>query len=131
MKSEERFEQAVAAVRDENIDPRTVETAGERVWARLANEADAVVAGQTAPSANAASAGAEHRILGCEGFRELMPAYLAGALAEPKKVLEELFPGGGRGVEQGRLIRCGGGVGGRLLGERGQEERKEHQRPPK
>jgi len=89
MKSEERFEQAVAAVRDEQIDPRTVETAGERVWARLANEADAVVAGQTAPSANAASAGAEHRILGCEGFRELMPAYLAGALAEPKKVLLE------------------------------------------
>ncbi|MEO8197211.1 MAG: FecR domain-containing protein [Thermoanaerobaculia bacterium] len=77
MKSEERFEQAVAAVREENIDARTVETAGERVWARLANE---VAAGDTAAS---------HRILGCEGFRELMPAYLVGALAEPKRVLLE------------------------------------------
>ncbi len=77
MKSEERFEQAVAAVREETIDPRTVEAAGERVWARLAPE--------VVPAADAAS----HRILGCEGFRELMPAFLAGALAEPKRVLLE------------------------------------------
>jgi hypothetical protein len=87
MKSEERFEQAVAAVRDESIDPRTVETAGERVWARLANEVAA--AGAERGAAVPAAPGAEHRILGCEGFRELMPAYLAGALAEPKKVLLE------------------------------------------
>ena len=89
MKSEERFEQAVAAVRDESIDPRTVETAGERVWARLTNEVRAAadsgvsgVSGEPAPSES-------HRILGCEGFRELMPAYLVGALAEPKRVLLE------------------------------------------
>ena len=58
MKSEERFEQAVAAVRDENIDPRTVETAGERVWARLTSEvraaADSEVSGEPAPSARIA-----------------------------------------------------------------------------
>ena len=86
MKSEERFEQAVAAVRDESIDPRTVETAGERVWARLTSEvraaADSGVSGEPAQAES-------HRILGCEGFRELMPAYLLGALAEPKRVLLE------------------------------------------
>lgn len=86
MKSEERFEQAVAAVRDENIDPRTVETAGERVWARLAHE----VQDAAEPLAAHAPGNSEsHRILGCEGFRELMPAHLAGALAEPKRVLLE------------------------------------------
>jgi hypothetical protein len=92
MKSEERFEQAVAAVRDENIDPRTVDTAGERVWARLASEVaaagSAAVAGDEAGAAHSPDS-TSHRILGCEGFRELMPAYLAAALAEPKRVLLE------------------------------------------
>ncbi len=82
MKSEERFEQAVAAVREENIDLRTVETAGERVWTRLTHELQPA-------GAEADAAGDSHRILGCEGFRELMPAFLAGALAEPKRVLLE------------------------------------------
>ena len=41
MKSEERFEQAVTAVRSESIDARTVDAAGERVWARLAHETQA------------------------------------------------------------------------------------------
>ncbi len=90
MKSEERFEQAVAAVREETIDPRTVEATAERVWARLANEV-AAADGQVTSAVDAAgAAGAEsHRILGCEGFLELIPAYLAGALAEPKHVLLE------------------------------------------
>ena len=83
MKSEERFEQAVAAVREESIDPRAAEAAGERVWARLAHEA------APASAAAAVAEASSHRILGCEGFRELMPAYLAGALAEPKRVLLE------------------------------------------
>ncbi len=85
MKSEERFEQAVSAVTSEPIDARTVETAGERVWARLASE---VAAAETPAVASVAGDNA-HRILGCEGFRELMPAYFAGALAEPKRVLLE------------------------------------------
>lgn len=89
MKSEERFEQAVAAVRDENIDPRTVETAGERVWARLSNEVAAAETVAASDSSDVTSHRGSHRILGCAGFRELMPAYLAGALAEPKKVLLE------------------------------------------
>ena len=90
MKSEERFEQAVAAVREESIDPRTVESTGERVWARLTHEVAAATAGDIASPLDAgAAAGASHRILGCEGFRELMPAFLAGALAEPKRVLLE------------------------------------------
>lgn len=84
MKSEERFAQAVAAVREETVAPRTVEAAGERVWTRLAGEsahAESNPAAATAPMS--------HRILGCEGFRELMPAYLAGALADSKRMLLE------------------------------------------
>ena len=49
MKSEELFEQAVAAVRDENIDPRTVEAGGRARRARLAHEVQA--AGPAAPAA--------------------------------------------------------------------------------
>ena len=31
----------------------------------------------------------DHRIRGCDGFRALIPAYLAGALAEPRRILFE------------------------------------------
>ena len=65
MKSEEPFEQAVAAVRDENIDPRTVDTAGERVWARLASEV-AVAGSDGAADSDAAAHSPDstsHRIL--------------------------------------------------------------------
>jgi hypothetical protein len=91
MKSEERFEQAVAAVREEIVDPRTVEAAGERVWARVAHEVEPGVGAKAEPAgAGADSSGTpSHRIVGCEGFRELLPAYVAGALAEPKRVLLE------------------------------------------
>jgi len=78
MKHEEIFDQAVAAVRDETIDPATAAAARQRVERRLRAELDAP-----------AAAGEEHRIHGCEGFRALIPAYLAGALSEPRRILFE------------------------------------------
>ncbi|MEO8277241.1 MAG: FecR domain-containing protein [Thermoanaerobaculia bacterium] len=113
MKPEERFEQAVAAVREESIDPRTVEAASERAWTRIAHEAGALVemAGSAASGSsvtgssatgssatgNAAAVDVPHvdplglvdHIIGCEGFRGLIPAYLAGTLADSKRVLLE------------------------------------------
>jgi len=75
---EELFDRAVAAIRDEPMDPQTVAAARHRVARRLAAELDAPAAG-----------GQEHRIHGCEGFRGLIPAYLAGALVEPRRILFE------------------------------------------
>lgn len=69
---EELFDRAVAAVRDEPVDPETIEEARNRVWARLAEEA--------AP---------EGRIEGCDDVQALLPAYLEGRLPEPRRVLVE------------------------------------------
>jgi hypothetical protein len=68
---DELLDAAVDAVRDEAVDPQLLAAARERVARRLAAELD-----------GPAGAGAEHRIRGCEGFRGLIPAYLAGALAD-------------------------------------------------
>ena len=85
MNNNELFDTAVTAVRDEPIDPRGYEAARERVLARLMNSEATV-----AEAADTAAAQADsHRILGCDGFRALLPAYAAGALAEPKRVLVE------------------------------------------
>jgi len=72
---DELLDRAVAATRDEPIDPETLRAATERVGRRL--------------QAAAADGSEAHRIHGCEGFRELLPAWLAGALAEPKRLLLE------------------------------------------
>lgn len=83
MNREELLDAAIAATRDEKLDEGTVEAAGARVWTRLTEEAAVSPSGAPAPAEEA------HRIHGCEGFRALMPAYLAGALAEPKRLLLE------------------------------------------
>ncbi|MCM2268999.1 MAG: FecR domain-containing protein [Thermoanaerobaculia bacterium] len=75
---EELLDRATAAVRDEAIDPQLLAAARDRVARRLAAELDAP-----------AGAGHEHRIRGCDGFRGLIPAYLAGALATPRRILFE------------------------------------------
>ena len=72
------LDDAIAAVREEPVDPQTLVAARDRVQRRLAAELDA-----------AAGAGSEHRIRGCDGFRGLIPAYLAGALSEPRRILFE------------------------------------------
>ena len=85
MNNNELFDTAVTAVRDEPIDPRGYEAARERVLSRLMHSEATV-----AETADTAAAPADsHRILGCDGFRALLPAYAAGALAEPKRVLVE------------------------------------------
>ena len=83
MKPEDLFEEAVAAVRDERIDPETARAAVARVGRRLA--AGSTEAGSTA----APELGDEHRIRGCEGFRALLPAWRAGALTQAKRMLLE------------------------------------------
>lgn len=85
MKNDELFDAAVAAVRDETIDAKTMAAAQTRVMARLTSQANP----QAIPMAESAATLASHQIQGCEGFRALLPAYLAGALAEPKRVLVE------------------------------------------
>ncbi len=80
-KNDELFDQAVAAIRDESIDPRTEGAALERVRRRLAAE--------LAPLAEDDATAGEHRIRGCAGFQVLIPAYLAGALTEPRRILFE------------------------------------------
>ncbi len=75
MNSDQIFDEAVGAVTGEPIDPATERAAIERVARRL--------------EADAAGTGDEHRIHGCEGFRALLPAHRAGALAGPKRLLLE------------------------------------------
>jgi hypothetical protein len=69
---------AVAAVRDEPIDPQTLAAARARVARRLEAELAPAVPGEV-----------DHRIRGCDGFQALVPVYFAGALAEPKRILFE------------------------------------------
>lgn len=69
---EDLFDRAVAAVRDEPIDPDAIETARAEVRTRLAEE--------TAPG---------DRIEGCEDVQTLFPAYLEDRLPEPRRILVE------------------------------------------
>jgi ferric-dicitrate binding protein FerR (iron transport regulator) len=91
MKNEELFDAAVAAVRDEPIDAKTLAAAQERVLVRLTHQvADAALTeSPKAATTSAPDAVAEHQIHGCAGFRALLPAYVAAALTEPKRVLVE------------------------------------------
>ncbi|HSM14521.1 MAG TPA: zf-HC2 domain-containing protein, partial [Thermoanaerobaculia bacterium] len=75
--TDELLDRAVAATRDEPLDPETLRAATERVGRRLR-----AAAAETEDAE-------EHRIHGCEGFRALLPAWRAGALAEPKRLLLE------------------------------------------
>jgi ferric-dicitrate binding protein FerR (iron transport regulator) len=75
------LDRAVAAVAGEPVDPSAESAALDRVRRRLA-------ASEARPAAGVPPV-EEHRIHGCEGFRALLPAYAAGALAEPKRLLVE------------------------------------------
>ena len=72
------FDAAVASVRDEPLDPQTEAAAQARVARRLEAELALPAEGE-----------ADHRIRGCDGFQALIPAYLAQALSEPKRILFE------------------------------------------
>src|SRR5688572_30402737 len=82
MKSDNDFDaildNATKAIRDEQIDPATVETAAERVWARLAAENSNELATSTV---------AAERIESCADFQSLIPAQLSGSLSEARSLL--------------------------------------------
>lgn len=78
------LDEVVHQVADEPIDPRQVEAAAARVWARLSQEGAASV---PAPSVEAtAPAGSLH---GCEDFQSLIPAFVRGELSPARALLVE------------------------------------------
>jgi hypothetical protein len=81
------LDQAVHQVADDPIDPRQVEEAAARVWARLSQEAAAGAPAAAAEThAVAAAPGSLH---GCEDFQSLIPAYLRGELSPARALLVE------------------------------------------
>ncbi len=84
-KNSDLLDEAVHQVAVEPIDPREVEAAAARVWARLSQEGAAsspapVVTEATAP------AGSLH---GCDDFRSLIPAFVRGELSPARALLVE------------------------------------------
>ena len=82
MKSNNDFDsildQATSGIRNEKIDPALVETAAERVWARVAVETSSQLS---------SSAPAAERIENCADFQSLIPAQLSGSLSEARSLL--------------------------------------------
>jgi hypothetical protein len=72
------LDDAVHQVADDPIDPRQVEEAAARVWARLSQEGASAVQAADAPVAAAPATGSLH---GCEDFQSLIPAYVRGELS--------------------------------------------------
>jgi hypothetical protein len=66
------LERAVSEIRDEAVDPATIEAAAARVWASVAE---------------AAAHAPADRIRGCDGFRALMPDRRAGRLPKARALL--------------------------------------------
>src|SRR6185436_8115947 len=92
-KNDDLLDDAVAQVVNDPVDPREVEAAASRVWARLSQEgaqeapsaAPANIATMTAPAAPIAP----HGLHGCEDFQALIPAYLRGELSPARALLVE------------------------------------------
>ena len=70
--NEPALEQAMAEIRDDAVDPAVVEAAAARVWARLAQ---------------AAQAGPVEHIRSCGDFQALIPEYRAGRLTDARAML--------------------------------------------
>ena len=73
------FDGLTARLRDDAPARETESAAGERVWAHLTAEVAASTEAASRPGA----------IDGCAGFRSLVPAWNAGRLAEPRRLLLE------------------------------------------
>jgi ferric-dicitrate binding protein FerR (iron transport regulator) len=86
------LDEAVHQVADEPIDPRQVEEAAARVWAKLSQEMTAHAADTpeapvaAAPAPAAPVTGSLH---GCDDFQSLIPAYLRGELSPARALLLE------------------------------------------
>jgi len=97
---ESNLDRAIADVAGEPIDPKAVEQAASRVWAKLAVEAAAPFAG--APEASAGlvpnmtsnmtsnmDASAHAQLRSCADYQRQIPAYLAGELPPARAMLVE------------------------------------------
>src|ERR1700748_776482 len=89
----DRLDEAVSQVADEPVDPRQIEAAAARVWARLSQEmaGGAPVHQLPAPPAPAGH-GADSpqgSLHGCDDFQALIPAYLRGELSPARALLVE------------------------------------------
>lgn len=70
-------------IRQDELDPRVIDAAAERVWSRLASQMSAENAPASVPSA------AVEEIRGCSDFQSLIPAYLKGELSGARALLLE------------------------------------------
>ncbi|PYX51235.1 MAG: hypothetical protein DMG79_03715, partial [Acidobacteria bacterium] len=70
----EKFEQLLSEVRNEQVDDKIVAQAGERVWKSIAGAAQMRDV-------------STHTLCSCEDFQELIPAYLAKVLAPARATL--------------------------------------------
>src|SRR2546425_3057217 len=75
----EILDQATAEIRSERVDQTVVESAAERVWAKLSSEN---------ATANAPAARVDH-IRSCGDFQTLIPEYLNGSLSPARSLLFE------------------------------------------
>src|SRR4051812_8428028 len=89
-KQDDLLDDAIAQVVNDPVDPREVEAAASRVWARLSQEGaeDAPSAAPANIAATAASPSA-HSLHGCEDFQTQIPAYLRGELSPARALLVE------------------------------------------
>ena len=85
----DRLDEAVHQVADDPIDPRQVEEAAARVWARLSQESASLQTAAPAATAQAAAAPATGSLHGCEDFQSLIPAYVRGELSTARALLVE------------------------------------------
>lgn len=75
------LDQTTASIRNERVNDAEVKAAADRVWARLAAEAEETAAG-VIPATLAAE-----RIESCADFQSLIPAYLRSHLSEARSLL--------------------------------------------
>lgn len=85
----DRLDEAVHQVADDPIDPRQVEEAAARVWARLSQEGASMQAAAPAATAQAAAPPVHGSLHGCEDFQSLIPAYVRGELSTARALLVE------------------------------------------
>src|SRR3954453_13343112 len=91
-KNDHLLDDAVTQVTNDPVDPREVEAAAIRVWARLSQEAAQTGAAASVPVAATAApavAAAPHSLHGCEDYQSLIPAYLRGELSPARALLVE------------------------------------------
>ncbi len=85
------LDNAVAGIRDEQLDATQVASSTSRVWARVSDEAAAagtMLAASAEPAVAAAAAAPDH-IRNCADFQSIIPTYLQGKLSPARAMLLE------------------------------------------